>query len=281
MIRALREATFAIIAMVDEDLPAVRRYGVCMGSEIVTDVMSQVPVHTTFIILAVPDDAIEQVAGKLLREAPLGESTVIVHTSGAYSSDVLAPLRDKKAAVASMHPIQTFTGAANDWASVAGTYFGLEGDPAAVTRAQAMLSRIGSKFVLVPKEHKTVYHLACVFSSNYVVALCRASVELLQKAGFDEEQALRMLAPLLKNTAHNLARAGIQDSLTGPISRGDAGTVEKHLALLENAAPHLNHAYAELAYLLLHDASSRELIGPDAAKKLRAILNAAERTPPR
>jgi len=184
------------------------------------------------VVLAVPDDALPACVAELAR-APLAPGAVVLHLSGALSSEVLAPLAAAGAATGSMHPLVAF---GPDPALVPrqlrGATFALEGDLGAVGVADALVRRIGGVPVTVAPELKPLYHAGAVLASNYLVGLVAAAARLLERAGIAGDDALAGLAPLVRATVANLEAAGPAAALTGPIARGDVATVRRHLMAL-------------------------------------------------
>jgi predicted short-subunit dehydrogenase-like oxidoreductase (DUF2520 family) len=179
------------------------------------------------VLLCVPDSAIGEVA----REVPVGPW--IAHVSGATPLSALAP-HDRRF---SIHPLQTFTRARGPeqldgaWAAVTGDTGG------ALAVARWLAETLGLRPFELPDAQRTLYHAGAVFASNYVVALEHAAAALFESAGAPREA----LVPLMRRTIEN----GFE--LTGPISRGDWGTVEAHRAAIRAARPELEHLYETLA----------------------------------
>lgn len=273
LIRTLREANIEISAIVDKDLFAARHLGICVGAYIATNLVSAIPADTTFVIIAVPDEQITPVAARMAEETALRAGCVVVHTSGALPSEILHSLRAKGALIASMHPIQTFIGDAHDWVRVSGTYFGVEGDTQALARCQGVIARLGGRVIAIPAAHKNLYHLASVFSSNYLIALAALAVNLLNAAGFEERTALEMLTPLMEGTVRNLASRGIAGSISGPIVRGDVGTVQRHCQELRSRFPELQAIYAKLGKIVVSIVQESDTVSADMLSAIRELLD--------
>jgi predicted short-subunit dehydrogenase-like oxidoreductase (DUF2520 family) len=190
------------------------------------------PPRTTVLILAVPDDALAEVAFDLTRGSAAPPGCAALHLSGALSTDVLAPLHAAGYAVGSMHPMMAV---ADPWLAgdrLLGAAFAITGEPAAVAAARRVAFALGGLPLVIAAAQRPLYHAAAVMASNYVVALTGAAVRLLGEAGVEGDDALRALIPLLRGTLDNIEQLGLPASLTGPIARGDADTVRLHLARL-------------------------------------------------
>jgi predicted short-subunit dehydrogenase-like oxidoreductase (DUF2520 family) len=185
------------------------------------------------IFICVPDDMIPVVAKKLSGTTIDWSNKSVVHCSGNLFSDELDVLADKGAQIASMHPLQTFR--RGDKADrFGGIFVSLEGRKELCDELEAFINRIGAKPLRVQKEQKQILHIAAVFASNYVVAILHEAEQLLKRNGI--ENSLKPLEPLVRQTIENSMNTGPAESLSGPIARGDAESVRKHLhALARNS----------------------------------------------
>jgi predicted short-subunit dehydrogenase-like oxidoreductase (DUF2520 family) len=208
---------------------------------------ADIPSDTEIIVFAVADDALGDVireTGKRIRLHRL----LALHTSGVHSLDVLQPLKSRGAIVGSMHPIQSFPKSKSlreRVKSLRGIHFGVEGDAKGIEMIQGIVRTLGGQSILVPKGLKSLYHAACVFSSNYVVTLLNAARESVRPIGF-ENQWREMILPLFTTTVENAMKASPEQALTGPIARNDLATIELHLEALQRSAPQLVPLYAAM-----------------------------------
>ncbi|HAR35815.1 MAG TPA: DUF2520 domain-containing protein [Acidobacteria bacterium] len=221
------------------------------------------------IFICVPDDLIPVVVKELQDLDWQGK--YVFHTSGACASDLLRPLSAKGARVASFHPAQTFAGDLPEPGLFKGIFIGLEGQPEAVKLGQKLAARLGAQALLLSAREKPLYHLALSISSNFLIVLLNEVRELLRASGLEEKTILEILTPLLDKTLQNVKKLGIESSLTGPVVRGDLGTVKKHLALTSKQ-PGLDRAYRALASQALKIAGRRGL----NPKKIRALKRLLE-----
>lgn len=200
-------------------------------------------------LIAVPDDAIADVAERLAR-APGPRPAAAAHCAGAIPAALLAPLAAQGVACGSFHPAMTFRGAEGDAEALAGAVFAIEGEPRAVELLERLADRLGVARVAVAAESKARYHTALVLASNGRMALDAAAVGLLEEAGLDEGEALALLRPLTSRTEENLRAATPAHALTGPVARGDARTVRSQLDALADR-PRLLALYRALGTFLL------------------------------
>ena len=120
---------------------------------------------------------------------------------------------------------------------------------------------------------KVVYHAAAVLACNYLVTLVKLATDLWQTFGVSTSEATRALLPLLRGTINNLDNVGLPQCLTGPIARGDLGTVGKHLAALENSAPELLPTYRELGRQTIPIALDKGKVDEQVAKEMQKLLS--------
>jgi predicted short-subunit dehydrogenase-like oxidoreductase (DUF2520 family) len=200
------------------------------------------------VLLSVPDDAIAEMAARVAPGVRAGR--YVVHTSGGTQLDSLAAARDAGARVASTHPLQTIPDATNGAEALKGAAVAVTCSPEDRLDLFRLARAWGGRPFLMPDDAKTIYHAAAVFASNFVVGTVWAAVSLLRQAGLRDAQTL--LTPLLKATVDNIAARGAEKSMTGPVARGDVGTVRRHIEALSKADPVILDAYRALAGLSAH-----------------------------
>jgi len=212
--------------------------------------------------IAVPDDVIEKVANRLAkRQAWSGK--FVFHSSGALTSDVLSPLRDQGAVVASVHPGMTFV--SKSVPTMAGVPFGIEGDARAVRLAKRIVGDLGGTAITIRKDNKVLYHAFDTFASPLLIGLMAALHQVGGAAGIPQQRVRMMAAPLLRRTLENYLEHGAPAALSGALIRGDVATVRRHLEALR-ATPQAREAYVALARIVV-----RELPVANRAKLERAL----------
>ena len=177
---------------------------------------------------------------------------IALHASGAVPSRILKQPTDAARAVASCHPIQSFSEDIAPPEHIRGITFGLEGDPEAVQIAKDLVESMdASWFVVESDTQKALYHAACCIASNALVALADQAVDVFQHVGVDRPTALRALAPLILGTARNLSQANTaQETLTGPIARGDHTVIAAHKNAIAQHCPDFSIEYDRLCDLI-------------------------------
>ncbi len=196
------------------------------------------------LILAVPDDALAALVAGLADTQALRPGQIVAHTSGAHGIGVLAPAVAAGAWPLALHPAMTFTGTAADLARLPGISFGVTAPPALKALATRLVADLGGSVEWIAEERRPLYHAALAHGANHLVTLVNEALDRLRDAGVHHPE--RVLDPLLHAALDNTLRLG-DAALTGPVSRGDAGTVANHLATLEATAPESVAAYRTLA----------------------------------
>ncbi len=220
------------------------------------------------IIVAVPDDAIAPLAAGLR----LYSGQAMVHTSGALDADVLAPAMAAGTQVGAFHPLVAFADIDRAVAAIHGATIAIEGDDQLATLLADMAETMGARPVRLAPGSKAAYHAAAVLAAGGFVALLDAIVELGRVAGLDEAGALAIYGPLIEGTLDNARELGVRAALTGPIARGDRGTLDAHLAALRAHAPDVLALYRAVADREVDLAVARGSLSPAQATDLRVAL---------
>ncbi|ONF75177.1 glycerol-3-phosphate dehydrogenase [Amycolatopsis keratiniphila subsp. keratiniphila] len=225
------------------------------------------------VLLALPDDALAGMVRGLVATGSLRPGQIVVHTSGSHGIDVLAPAAEAGALPLALHPVMTFTGRPEDLDRLAACSFGVtaaEGDEAAWNVGEALTVEMGAEPVRVPDEARALYHAALAHGANHLMTLVADCAELLRGAGIAQPE--RLVAPLLSAALDNVLRHGDR-ALTGPVARGDLGTVRKHLAVLAERGPDIAPSYRALAKRTLARGDAAGLLDASAAAELTELLS--------
>jgi predicted short-subunit dehydrogenase-like oxidoreductase (DUF2520 family) len=224
---------------------------------------------TDLLLLAVPDDALAGVVAGLAKTGALVKGQIVAHTSGAHGLAVLGDVEG-----IALHPAMTFTGEASDLDRLPGIAWGITAtDRAFATRIVADLGGVPE---WIAEDARPLYHAGLAHGANHLVTLVNEAADMLRAAGVERPE--RVLSPLLHAALDNALRLG-DAALTGPVSRGDAGTVGKHL---DRIAPEAVPAYLALARRTADRAIASGRLRPqDAALLLDVLATAGERLPVR
>ncbi len=220
------------------------------------------------IFITTPDDAIASVAS----EIQWHPGQHVVHCSGADSTDILEPAKKSGARVGVFHPLQTFASARQAIDNMPGSTFALEAEEPLLNTLKEMADSLEGHWIELKASDKVAYHASAVIACNYMVTLVKLATDLWQTFAIPPRQATQALLPLLRGTINNIDTVGIPQCLTGPIARGDTGTVKKHLDALQKVAPALLATYRELGLQTIPIALGKGRINQYKAEELQAIL---------
>jgi predicted short-subunit dehydrogenase-like oxidoreductase (DUF2520 family) len=234
------------------------------------DTNQQVADAAEIVFITTPDDAIAPVASQVKWHP--GQS--VVHCSGADSLDVLEPAKQSGALVGGFHPLQTFAGIEQAIQNIPGSTFAIEAEEPLLTTLTEIATTLGGRWIKLKAADKVAYHAAAVFACNYLVTLVKMATDLWQTFDIPADRATQALLPLIRGTLRNIETIGIPQCLTGPIARGDTGTIDKHLKTLREKAPELLFPYKELGLQTVPVALAKGRIDKKQAAALEAVLKA-------
>jgi predicted short-subunit dehydrogenase-like oxidoreductase (DUF2520 family) len=230
---ALQAAGCTIDAVAGRALPASRRRASLLAKKLGARALRLADVEPTsdIIWLCHTDDALAETAALLARRSGW-RGKIVLHSSGALTSDVLAPLQRAGAAAASLHPMMTFV--AHVTPQLHGVPFAMEGDRAAVAAAKQIVRTLGAEPMQIRKEAKVLYHALGSFSSPLLVATLATAERIGKIAGLSRGQLTKIMGPILQQTLKNYLEKGASGSFSGPVKRGDLNTIRRHLKDLES-----------------------------------------------
>jgi predicted short-subunit dehydrogenase-like oxidoreductase (DUF2520 family) len=221
------------------------------------------------VLLTVPDDALPGLVAGLSATSSWQPGQIAVHTSGRYGVAVLDPVRPAHVIPLAIHPAMTFSGTAADLGALTDCCFGVTSPDAARPVAEALVVEIGGEPVWVEEADRARYHAALSHGANHLVTLVAQAMQVLGHAGVGVPD--RMIGPLLSTALDNALRRG-DAALTGPVARGDAGTVAAHLAELRSESPDVLPAYVAMARATAERALASGRLTPASAEALLDVL---------
>ncbi|MFE6507075.1 Rossmann-like and DUF2520 domain-containing protein [Nocardioides sp. NPDC057767] len=228
------------------------------------------------LLLTVPDDMLGNVVQTMTDAGAIRPGMYVAHTSGRHGLAILEPAAAIGAHVMAVHPAMTFSGTSVDLARLSGCVFGLTAaTPADRAFAEALVHDLGGNPMWVPEEMRTLYHAGLAHGANHLVTLVTEAMEILAAAGATDPAGT--LRPLLTAALDNALDHG-DAALTGPIVRGDAGTVAAHLDDIRTNAPQTLASYVSMARATLDRAVSDGRLVPIRALKIKNLLDEADRT---
>ncbi len=221
-----------------------------------------------WVFVTTPDNVIPIVVSSLMWR----RGQAVLHCSGADSLDVLEPARKAGCAVGAIHPLQTFASIDQAMANLPGSTFSLEAEEPLLGRLKNVVADLEGHAVVLKAGDKVLYHAAAVMSCNYVVTLVKLATDLWYTFGVTQAEATKALLPLLKGTLNNIENVGLPNCLTGPIARGDTGTIGKHLSALQQRAPDLLSTYKELGLQTIPISLAKGRIDASKAGEMNRLL---------
>lgn len=237
----LRERGVPLVAIAGRDPGRTAAAAKFIGGMVQPVTHSQLPGLASRILITVPDDALQPIAATLA-EAGM-RSGCVIHTSGASGPEALAALESQGVSVAALHPLQTVNTPQQGLSALPGSSFGISGTGPARQWALELVKLLEGKALSIAPGKRPLYHAAAVMASNYIVAMIDSAVILMGEAGIDSANALCALGPLIRASTENALEAGPTAALTGPIERGDSGTVLAHLHALADAPEGVRELY--------------------------------------
>lgn len=224
------------------------------------------------IFITTPDRMIAPVAAAVSDAGGVGADRVVVHTSGAHPASELHGVREAGALAVSIHPLQSFAGVQSAMENLPGSYFALEGDEEAMPVARQVVADLNGRCFEIPAADKPLYHAAACIASNYLVSLMHFATGLYGRFGLGPEEAFAALLPLVRGTVANIAGSGPTGALTGPVARGDSGTIAGHMEAFKQLEPELRELYGKLGRYTVRVALEKGSINEAQGRELNQIF---------
>lgn len=224
-----------------------------------------------FILITTPDDTIASACEELSLESGL-KGKFVFHMSGAGGLDLLQSAKKAGASVASIHPLQSFSSIDQAIKNIPGSYFGVTADKKALATAKKIVRGLGGIPVEISPDQKPLYHAAACLASNYLVTLMNTVESIYRSIGIGEKDARKAYLPLVYGSLKNIEKSGSVLSLTGPIARGDSGTIKKHLTAIQKTLPQYSSFYSSLGLLTVKIAKQKGTLSAPQAKNINDLL---------
>lgn len=233
--------------------------------------------RSELVLLAVPDDALGPLVSGLAATGAWQPGQLVAHTSGRFGTGILEPARRAGVIPLALHPAMTFTGMSLDLTRLADCSFGVTAPVGVLPIAQALVVEMGAEPVVIEEADRVNYHAALAHASNHLVTITAQSTQLLREIGVENPE--RLLGPLMRASLENALASG-ENALTGPVARGDAGTVQAHLeALAQDGAADLRDAYLALSLATARRAMARGLLSESRGRAVLEALGAEQDGP--
>jgi predicted short-subunit dehydrogenase-like oxidoreductase (DUF2520 family) len=231
--------------------------------------LPDVVANADLVLLAVPDDVLAELVTGLAQTHVWKAGQFVVHLAGRYGTEVLKPAVDQGVLPLALHPVMTFTGTSVDLARLSGCPFGVTAPDVLRPVAEALVVEMGGEPVWVDEPSRAMYHTALAHGANHLVTLVTEVLDLLSRAGVEHPRQL--IEPLLRAALENALDKG-DDALTGPVSRGDAGSVAEHVAQMSTQNVISRDAYIAMARLTADRALASGRLSPALAERLLHVL---------
>jgi predicted short-subunit dehydrogenase-like oxidoreductase (DUF2520 family) len=266
----LKKAGYEIAAFFDKSPAALKRAKLYTGGSAFRTPHKALQ-KADFILITTPDDIISSVCREIAL-SPAIKGKFVFHMSGAGGLDLLEAARKAGAVVASIHPLQSLSSIDQAIQNIPGSYFGITADKKAGMFAKKIVRDLGGIPFFISDEQKPLYHAAACFASNYLVSLMNVVESIYQVIGLSEKEAKKAYLPLVYGSLRNIERSGSIHALTGPIARGDFGTIQKHLAAINETLPQYSSLYRCLGSIALQVAQQKGSLNKRQVKKINDLL---------
>lgn len=270
--RFMAEAGYRPEGFASKSPESARRTAELAGSGHFGNVEREFTENADIVLVTTPDGVIGETCAQVAENGGFKAGAVVLHCSGAHPSTVLEPAGKCGAVIGSMHPLQSIASGETPASPFPGIVISVEGDRQAVETARTVAEDLGAVCMEIRTDGKALYHASAVVASNYLVTLLDLAFNLIGKAGIAKKDAYAVLKPLIMGTLNNVEKVGVPKALTGPIARGDAETVERHLKESESKAPELVSLYKTLGLHTLEMAKADGILSDEAYRKLGESL---------
>ncbi len=272
----LGKAGYAVVAVASRTKASAKKAATFIGMGEPTTDAATAASKAEIVLITTPDRVIREVCDRIAAGG-LKAGSLVVHTSGAHTLDLLAAAAAKGAYRAVVHPLQSVPSREQGIRTLPGSYFRIEADAEAREAARAIVTSLGGIELVMPQwksddQSAALYHAGAVAVSNFFVALIDYGLKFYQTLGADKKEALKAVLPLIRGTLRNIEAVGIPDALTGPVMRGDIDTVRRHLEAMETKAPELAGLYKALTRQTVEVAMAKGSITRDAAGELLELV---------
>lgn len=269
----LRRAGYPIVAVAGRSQASLaERIRYTGGRAFTADGVAEAASLATCIFITTPDDNIAQVCRQIAGRGGFKPGDKVIHMSGAGGLNLLEPARQAGANVACIHPIQSFADIEGAIRNIPRSTFGITADEDLQEWCAALVRTLGGIPFTVPEAIKPLYHAAACMASNYLTTLIHMVEETYLFLGLSRDEAIRAFWPLVEGTIKNIETKGSVQALTGPISRGDSGTIAQHLDVFREKLPRYLPVYCALGLQTVELALTKQSLSPERGEVIKKIL---------
>jgi len=267
----LRSAGYKIAAIASRSSSSLKQGMAYTGGKPYMN-FSEAASHAECIFVTTSDDAIASVCEKIASEGSIKPGKKVIHMSGVGGLNLLEAARRSGAHIASIHPLQSFADVEGAIKNIPGSTFGVTSDDEIKQWSVQLVKDLGGIPFFISDTDKPLYHAAACIASNYLTTLIHMVEVIYQSLGLNHEDAIHAFWPLVKGTMRNIEEKGTVQALTGPIARGDMGTLKKHIEALHHKLPDFLRAYSILGILTTDLGLEKKTISPQGAERMRKLL---------
>jgi predicted short-subunit dehydrogenase-like oxidoreductase (DUF2520 family) len=267
----LRSAGYRIVAVASRSNLSINRGIVYTGGEAYTN-FSDAAARAECILITTADDAIESVCNEISSAGSIKPGNKVIHMSGAGGLNLLETAHNAGANIASIHPLQSFADVEGAIKNIPGSTFGITTADEIKEWSVQIVRDLGGIPFFVSDTDKPLYHAAACIASNYLTTLIYMVEEIYRSLGLNREDSIRAFWPLVRGTMKNVEAKGTVHALTGPVARGDIGTINKHIQALRSRLPDLLPAYSILGILTTDIGLKKNTLSPQDAERIKQLL---------
>jgi predicted short-subunit dehydrogenase-like oxidoreductase (DUF2520 family) len=267
----LRSAGYEVAAVSDVSPESLKTGIKFTGGKAFPDSYRAASVANT-IFITTWDDAIETTCQEISRRGAIRPGDKVVHVSGVGGLDILDSAKEAGAFVASIHPLQSFADTKNAIENLPGSTFGITANDEIYEWAAEIVTALGGTYFPVAEEDKPLHHAAACMASNYLVTLMSIVEQIYQSLGLEGDKAVKAFWPLVRGTIKNIESKGVAPSLTGPIARGDIGTLKKHLKVFHSKCPSLLPLYREMGIFTADIGLQNKTLSEERVQEIKTLL---------
>lgn len=224
------------------------------------------------IFITTSDDAIQSICEKISQEGSIAPGKKVIHMSGAGGLDLLSAAKNAGAYVGSIHPLQSFADVEGAINNIPGSTFGITTNDEIKDWAVRIVEDIGGISFFISEADKPVYHAAACMASNYLTTLIHTVQEIYMSLGLTRDAAIQAFWPLVRGTIKNIEMKGTVSALTGPVARGDIGTISKHLQTLHDKLPIYLPAYCSMGILAADIGVKKKTLSEEEAETIKKLF---------
>jgi predicted short-subunit dehydrogenase-like oxidoreductase (DUF2520 family) len=273
----LRKAGYPIIAVASCTQTSLQeRIHYTGGQAFTAESDAEAAALASCIFITTPDDIIGVVCREIVQKGGIKTGDKVIHMSGAGGLDLLEPAREVGANVASIHPMQSFADIEGAIRNIPSSTFGITADETLKVWAAELVKELGGIPFTVPESRKPLYHALACMASNYLTTLLNMVEKGYISLGLNQDEAIRAFWPLVTGTLKNIETRGSIQALTGPISRGDVGTVEKHMAVFRREIPAYLPVYCAMGLMTVDLAVEKHTLTLEKAAIITKLLEKDE-----